>query len=347
MPLVTHNVVEPGGRVPRIFTYKITLFAALTGDGQGHDLAANQTTAGQYEGQTTTGSWSETLKANSLITDPTGTVWKVVENVDGTFYTNYITVPNTAGPFQFEDLLTTVPGALPSAALTDHLADTVDAHDDTAISFAPAGSLAATTVRGALLELDAEKQPLIPNGTYVDTTTDQTVAGVKTFSASPIVPNSSFSAAKLSFDVATQVELDAITPRAVKIDFAFTPISHVNWGSPTLNPGFWWQTFHGSSGAQNDECNYDVILAAGTWNFELIHQARADAGIYNLQLDGVTVGTIDGYNIGTVVNTRSSINGIVVAATGVKRLKLKMATKNASSSSYIGSVAGAQLLRTA
>jgi hypothetical protein len=37
----------------------------------------------------------------------------------------------------------------------------------------------------------------------------EVIAGVKTFSSSPVVPDSSFSAAKLSFDPATQTELDS------------------------------------------------------------------------------------------------------------------------------------------
>lgn len=39
-----------------------------------------------------------------------------------------------------------------------HLADTHDAHDASAVTFTPAGGIAATTVQGALAELDTEKQ---------------------------------------------------------------------------------------------------------------------------------------------------------------------------------------------
>jgi hypothetical protein len=42
----------------------------------------------------------------------------------------------------------------------EHVADTVDAHDATAISYAGNTNLSATTVEGALDELDNEKQPL-------------------------------------------------------------------------------------------------------------------------------------------------------------------------------------------
>lgn len=42
------------------------------------------------------------------------------------------------------------------AALADHLGDTVDAHDASAISFAPAGTIAATNVQAAIEEVAAE-----------------------------------------------------------------------------------------------------------------------------------------------------------------------------------------------
>jgi hypothetical protein len=44
--------------------------------------------------------------------------------------------------------------------LDDHLADTTGAHAASAISFTPAGSIAATEVQAAIQELDTEKQPV-------------------------------------------------------------------------------------------------------------------------------------------------------------------------------------------
>lgn len=45
-----------------------------------------------------------------------------------------------------------------TSGLAAHLADTTDAHDASAISFTPAGTIAATNVQTALQELDTEKQ---------------------------------------------------------------------------------------------------------------------------------------------------------------------------------------------
>lgn len=69
------------------------------------------------------------------------------------------------------------------ADLTAHLNDTTDAHDASAISFTPAGGVAATNVQAAIEELDSE------TSNNVLLSGDQTVGGTKTFSTSPIVPN--------------------------------------------------------------------------------------------------------------------------------------------------------------
>jgi hypothetical protein len=44
-----------------------------------------------------------------------------------------------------------------NTSLTNHLNDTSDAHDASAISFSPAGNIAATDVQAAIAELDTEK----------------------------------------------------------------------------------------------------------------------------------------------------------------------------------------------
>lgn len=58
-----------------------------------------------------------------------------------------------------------------SAALADHLADATDAHDAAAISFAPAGSIAAQNVQAAIEEVAAEG-----SGGISQTDLDETIA---------------------------------------------------------------------------------------------------------------------------------------------------------------------------
>lgn len=53
-------------------------------------------------------------------------------------------------------------------AQANHVTDTVDAHDASAVSFSPAGAVAATTVQAAIEELDTDKSATTHNhdGTY-------------------------------------------------------------------------------------------------------------------------------------------------------------------------------------
>lgn len=101
-----------------------------------------------------------------------------------------------------------------------------------------------------------------------------------------------------------------------------------------------------SSGVQNDEITWDVVLAAGTWTLDLTYYRAPNRGICSVQFDSVEKGTIDLYG-GLQVNTRVQITGIVVATTAKVELKFKMATKNASSTAYYGTLNGLRLIRTA
>lgn len=117
--------------------------------------------------------------------------------------------------------------------------------------------------------------------------------------------------------------------------------SHVGFSAVNLNTNDWLRLRRASSGAQNDEVVFRLpsVLEAGTWKFALLHSADVNSGIYTIaaSADGTSwtdVTTIDGYAASTT-KTRSVATGLTVPA-GTKYLRLKMATKNASSSSYFG-----------
>lgn len=126
-----------------------------------------------------------------------------------------------------------------------------------------------------------------------------------------------------------------------------TAVSHTNYDFLSVASGLVYVGLKSSSGAQNDEINFDVVLAAGTWTFELIYRANTNGGIFTVQFNGSTVGTIDSYAGVQTENVRSQITGISVTSSGKVRIKLLMATKNASSTNYQGPFQHIQLKRTA
>jgi hypothetical protein len=122
------------------------------------------------------------------------------------------------------------------------------------------------------------------------------------------------------------------------------------WTSDYLNVNDTGSAYSGwvniSSGAQNDAISFDFACAAGTYSFELFHLAFTNRGIYTVRIDGVSVGTIDGYAAAILTPSRDVVTGIAIAA-GQHTVTLLMATKNASSSSFFGIIERAVLTRTA
>lgn len=153
---------------------------------------------------------------------------------------------------------------------------------------------------------------------------------------------------------ATGTDYDIAGPEwLIDVDVLMTSSSATNWNSNTIDTAAFYNGRKGSTGAQNAEVNYDVVLSAGTWTIEVMHFTFTDAGIMSVQLDdgaGVfaEVGTIDTYSAALTRNVRTSITGVAVTATARKRrLKLKMTDKNASSTNYAGYIQHVQLRRTA
>jgi hypothetical protein len=146
------------------------------------------------------------------------------------------------------------------------------------------------------------------------------------------------------------IGLNNTLPRVIDIDVFPTSNSHTNWNTIDATAAVYANQIYGgvkeSSGAQNAEINWDVLLTTGIWTVELLHFTRSSNGIYSVQVDGIEKGTIDGYSAADAANVRSSVTGITVEASATVQLKLKMATKNASSSSYFGRVSHIQLRRT-
>jgi len=146
---------------------------------------------------------------------------------------------------------------------------------------------------------------------------------------------------------AVQALIDAALPWNIPISVYQTPKAQATWTAVQLNGVLIYLARLNSSGAQNDQITWDAVLAKGTWTFNLLHCKLTDRGIYSVQFDSVEVGTIDGYYSDVLANELTNITGIVIPATKKIEIKLKMATKNASSGGYYGSIQGINLMRTA
>lgn len=127
----------------------------------------------------------------------------------------------------------------------------------------------------------------------------------------------------------------------------FQYATQTNWNSPTANASSLFGWIMSSSGAQNAEIGWDLVIAAGTWDLEIVFYRNPNRGIATLRFDGVdTAATVDFYgtDAGRVVG---SYTGLVVATSAKRRVTLKMATKNASASSYFGAISSVQFRRIA
>jgi hypothetical protein len=100
--------------------------------------------------------------------------------------------------------------------------------------------------------------------------------------------------------------------------------------------------------AQNDELTIKTIyLTAGTYTLNTYCKLGPDCGIGDFKLDGTSVGTQDFYAAGTTAGSIMQTTGINVAASGIKVLSMKLATKNGASTHYNSYLAWCELIRTA
>lgn len=108
--------------------------------------------------------------------------------------------------------------------------------------------------------------------------------------------------------------------------------------------GAWGGTLRSSSGV-DASATWRWTGAAGTYTLDLLHGADTDRGIYTVLLDGIPVGTIDGYAAAPAAAT-GTLTGVAIPSSGDHLVELRMATKNGASTGYVGDVALVALSRT-
>jgi hypothetical protein len=137
----------------------------------------------------------------------------------------------------------------------------------------------------------------------------------------------------------------AVYPYTVQI-IPWHPVSNTNFNSLVADSASLMGGYLRSSGAQNAECTFDVVLGDGTWALYLLHHNDSDYGIYTVTLDSTALGTVDGYSAAGANNDVDILTDIRIDSPAKRTLKFVMATKNGSSSSYKGAIQLATFLRT-
>ena len=145
---------------------------------------------------------------------------------------------------------------------------------------------------------------------------------------------------------------DSITnqfmPWTIDIDCRPEPHGWTNWS--TLNTD-WAGAFdpyvgdRRSDASQNAEIYWDIAIPRGFWAVEFAATIDSDRGIVSLYFNNTKFGTYDLYSGVFALVTTTWSPRLINEGPGRVRLKLKMEAKNASSSSYRGSVRHIRLRR--
>lgn len=134
------------------------------------------------------------------------------------------------------------------------------------------------------------------------------------------------------------------TPTVTILAFA-TPAANKRFSIVAQTGGVMFGGTVTSDGSSAAEISFDFYGDAGSYALDVFHTANNNRCVYTLTIDGAAVGTVDGYNA-TSVAKRDTIAGPVVLTAGRHRLRITCATKNASSTGFLG-VLSAIVLRGA
>ena len=132
-------------------------------------------------------------------------------------------------------------------------------------------------------------------------------------------------------------------------------ITILPWNYSSITSGTWTfamntaQIFAGTFGcdnAQNNQLNFLVYMAAGTYTFKVCYIRDPSCAILTLLIDAASVGTIDFYGT-AAYNQVGSITDISITTSGLKTVSFKNATRNGSATSWYLPTSSAVLFRTA
>lgn len=139
---------------------------------------------------------------------------------------------------------------------------------------------------------------------------------------------------------------DGAYPWHVPVDVFMGASANTNFSTISTGANIIHGGYISNGGVQNSEVTFNVVLNAGTWTMNMMHGRNTTHGIATVYLDGSSIGTVDAY--GSISNNNvSAISSIAVSTSGKHVLRIVIATKNASSSSYFFLLQGITFVRTA
>lgn len=148
-----------------------------------------------------------------------------------------------------------------------------------------------------------------------------------------------------SFTPANWMAVGAAPPQRVLIA-PIQPDANTGWSTWSVDAAAPMGFTLTSASAQDNEATFNFNARAGTYTLEVLHKAGASRGIADVYIDGVLQGTkIDQYGASNVAR-RETIAGIVIPTDGDHTIRFVMATKNASSTGYVGTLSAISLRRT-
>ena len=104
---------------------------------------------------------------------------------------------------------------------------------------------------------------------------------------------------------------------------------------------------YNSTNAQNDQVDYKIWLAAGTYTFKSYFYTGPNQADRTVLIDGSSIGVLNGYSAAPAFNVIGEITGVVISTSGLKTLSFKAATRDPSSVGWYINLCCGVLFRTA
>ncbi len=118
-----------------------------------------------------------------------------------------------------------------------------------------------------------------------------------------------------------------------------------NWQFVGVAGQFGSWVYFNSTPAQNNSLTYQFGVSGGTYTIAFLTPTFNNAAIMTVLIDNVSVGTIDLYTAGSVLNVTKTLTSISISQ-GSHTITLKAATKNASSSGFQMDISPFEMWRT-